>query len=185
MDLHIQPHKKIIASNTLGAIKCLHQPRTHHHCHILKPRLAPNPDLLLLLFPDIHTIALYPPNSIPYFEPTPPPHNKIPQLESNALHILFIHHQSTFLDLSNSLQHLIELSHQLNISILLTQIAKPTLLPITINKTHIWSQLPFFDYTSTNFPPFLTSLLTCHHTKIPSRILLLYRQFLYTTQISQ
>ena len=99
----------------------------------LKSNWHQNNDFLKPLFLDTHIIAHYPSNSISFYKPMAPPKIKIIHIEENALLILCIHHHNTSIEITQSLQQLINIPYQFNIPILQIQSTKITPNNITIN----------------------------------------------------
>ena len=100
--------------------------------------------------------------------PQPPPETKNPQLEQNALQIICVHHFNTPIGISQQLQQLTTISHQLNILSLLIQSTNITLNHIIKNKNQKWNQIPSPNFTSIiDTPPPLPSYGKTRTPKFP------------------
>jgi hypothetical protein len=95
-------------------------------------------------FDDIHVSIHFPPDTIIYREPTIPLKlNKEPRKETSSIRILYIHHQSTGINITNLETKLIQIITNLNVKPPYIKSPPPTPMNVKVHKHPKWNKTPY------------------------------------------
>ena len=133
-------------------------------------------------YQDTHVIIHYLPNTLTYFESTPPNNPIQNKNEPNATLISCIHHQIQPIRHIHQLQNFAQLSYKLNYSLPYVQIIPSIPLNTLINENHLWNKclnliLPLHNIKPPPLPPyqnnlppkFLYNIITTQTIILPSK----------------
>jgi hypothetical protein len=95
-------------------------------------------------FDDTHVSIHFPPDTIIYREPTIPLKlNKEPRKETSSIRILYIHHQSTGINITNLETKLIQIITNLNVKPPYIKSPPPTPMNVKVHKHPKWNKTPY------------------------------------------